>query len=275
MNRLHIAGLGFLAAIYLLSLAPAARAQDDRDNVADTGWQIKTKMTGAELSTLCSDNNLRIVDINVDKVVNKKGSIFDAVLVPNTGDFEKTWQFQWGITPEDLGNYANAHNLRPIDVAPYEIGGILYLAVVMISNTGIDAANWELAWGGTASAVIPAADLNGALRLIQLKNYTYSGSTYYLALGRTKDSRSVQYLPAATYSTISADLVGGFRVVTLMPDTGGTFDAILDNEDVGGYGWYFGEDEEFIFDVATGNGFRPSGLARDGAGTFAATYIPD
>ena len=273
MNRIHIACLVLLSAICLLSLAPAARAQDDRDNNASTAWQIKTKITGKDLSTLCATQNLRIVDINLAQNLGKKTSTYDAVLVPNTGAFAKTWVFQWGVTPTAMGTYANDNGLRPADVAPYDVAGTVYVAVVYIKNSGVDAASWALAWAGPASSAISSASAGGAYRLIQLKNYTDSGSTYYMALGITKDSRTDLYLPAATAGTIGADS-SGYRIVTLIPDTGGTFDAILDTLNVGGYYWYYGEDEEFMFDAGTGTVFRPNSFAPDGTGVFAATFIP-
>ena len=91
--------------------------------------------------------------ISIDPYFTNEGLRFAVVMVPDTGTQDRAWWWYWGQSAADVGRLVQENNARPIDLRPYNDGGQLHFAVVMIENTGADKKNWEWWFGETPSFI--------------------------------------------------------------------------------------------------------------------------
>lgn len=261
------------AALLLTALAAGAvMAQNDQDNTNHTGWTWLRAQSVSQVGKYLSTNDGRITDVQVIKVASTGKPVLDTVIVSNTGTYGKTWYWYYGITPEQVVSYGLANNLRPIAIAPYFVGNSLYVVVVFISNTGADAAAWDLYYGG-AAAVVNAIRGDGA-RPLNFKAYGQTGTTSagYIGIGVQNDSRQWQALWESTPAQINAVINSGFRPTQLGPDSGGKFTSVLDTLVTDLWWEWYNSPEAATWGLATWVSARPLCIAPSGP-NFCDTFI--
>lgn len=224
--------LKLLSAACVLSVAAVlprpALAQNDQDNTNHTGWTWLKAQSPSALEKFLSNNDARITDIQVASVNSKGVPSLDVVLVSNTGSYAKTWVWFYGMTGQQAFDYAANNGYRPVAIAPYVYNGSDLYAVAYIPNTGADASGWDM-YDGSGSFVGDSINNDGC-RPLQFKPIISSGATQgYIGVGITNDGRGWYYYYGVGASTINSTVSNGYRVTQLVPDTGGTFDAVLDS----------------------------------------------
>jgi beta-lactamase class A len=147
------------------------RAQSD-----PTAWWWYYGQTAAQVSALLTQNNARIVDIQVESV-SSAGPIFSVVLVSNTGPYAKEWWWWYGQSADQVGQKLQQLSARLISISPYQDGNNLNFAVVMVSNSGSDGKAWWWFYGSAAQISASLKPLNA--RVVDLEPYNFNGQTNY------------------------------------------------------------------------------------------------
>ena len=118
--------------------AGTAAAQSDQDQTIPTGWWWLYNVTAAQVNERINAG-YRITDL---EIADPDPLRFNAVFVHNSGEYAKGWWWYYGVDADYVSDRINDNNARLIDLELYEVGGVQRFAVVMISNTGADAAGW-------------------------------------------------------------------------------------------------------------------------------------
>jgi hypothetical protein len=87
--------------------------------------------------------------ISIDPYFTSQGLRFAAVMVPNTGAQDRAWWWYYGQSAQEVGQLLTENNARLVELRPYNDGGQLKFAVIMISNTNEDSETWEWWYGVT------------------------------------------------------------------------------------------------------------------------------
>ncbi|MGE3107433.1 MAG: serine hydrolase [Phycisphaerales bacterium] len=269
--------LALLAAAGLAALAPVAAAQqlDDDERSTPTGWYWYYGVTAQALTDLVDQGN-RITDLEIDSASPLR---FNACLVRNTGEYAKTWWWYYGITAAQLTTYLNDNNARLIDQQPYDDGnGNTRFAVVMIRNTGDDAAGWGRHYN-TSLTTIGDYVANNNVRIIDFDRYDIAGSTYYSAIyiNNTGDhARSWWWYYNITPAQIATFINQNNAMLTEIEESaGGTYNVLMQRVPGGNphWWWYYGVTADYLSDRINQNGARLIDLKRQSNGRFAAIMV--
>ncbi len=103
-------------------------------------WLFVFDKTIAELQSICTNNNRRIVDLEryQDGGVDK----FAALLFTNSGQQQKSWHWFTGIPQGSVYSTVGGIGDRIIDLEPYLVNGNWYYHAITIANTGNDQKAW-------------------------------------------------------------------------------------------------------------------------------------
>jgi Beta-lactamase enzyme family/Polyglycine hydrolase-like, structural repeat len=130
-----------------------------------SGWWWYFGQTSAQVTALLTKNNARL--ISLDPYFVNGQLLFAVVMVPNTGAQGRAWWWYFGVTSDQVNGFLSANNARLTELRPYMDNGQRVFAVIMISNTGGDAAGWE--WWTNASPSFIASHINSdGMRVIAL-----------------------------------------------------------------------------------------------------------
>lgn len=192
-----------------------------------TGWWWYYDVSGATISTLLTQNNARLIDL--EPVDTGAGSTrFACVMVSNTGVNQKGWNWVYDTTTTTIGNLV-AQNQRIVDLEQYTINGQTRYAAVTITNTGADARAWWYYYN------IPAATMTTLLTANNARVYDMdrTGSNYNVVMiGQSGQPKNWRYFGLTatqltdSLSQIGARLVDVERYFTL---SGYRYDAVLVN----------------------------------------------
>lgn len=122
-------------------------------------WTYTTSMTGAQLATTVSQNNLRIVDLEPYDYLGT--TYFAAVLIANTGADGKAWWWWYDQTSSQVDANLAAVNGRLTSFKRYTTNGQTRFAIVAISNTGADNRAWGYLYGASSAAITQALATGG------------------------------------------------------------------------------------------------------------------
>jgi hypothetical protein len=158
------------------SAAIDAPSSDDRENSTPTAWQIWAHQSAQDVNDTI-DQGYRLVDIYVE--ATSPSHLFTGVYVANSGSYQKTWWWYYGVDAATLINALNANNARLISLKAYDIGsGQIRFTAVMIRNTGSDATAWWWYYNATPAEIITLVTDNDA-RLTQINAYETGGQVRY------------------------------------------------------------------------------------------------
>ena len=245
-----IKGRGFIlfAALVLTMVSfgmvsPAGASLGEPLQTAPTSWWWYVGQTPAQVSSLISSKNGRLVSLRVQSA---SPLLFDVALVKNTGTYNKAWWWYYGLTAQDLQNYYTANDARIVSLEPYVVGGTTYFAAIMLHNVGADYSGWWWYYGLTPAQIQSYLTTNKA-RLVDLRQYTSGGSTVYgvVMVPNTASSQSSWWwyygiTPAQIQNYITTN---NAYIISIDPadSTGSTFNVIMNASPGLGWWWYYGE----------------------------------
>jgi hypothetical protein len=214
----------------LLSLGASLPAQDVRELSTPTNHIY---LTGVSQSTITSNlnNGYRLVDIEYRGPNLLGTTLYDAIMVENTGAYSAAWWWYTGLTSSQVSNNLTTNQARLIDLEPYEDGnGNLRFACIMVQNTGSNAQGWWWYFNTSTSSISTNLSANSA-RLVDLDSYTLGGTTYYSAVmvqNTGSNSRPWWWYTNATPTQISNLLnTNNARLYSLNKRDNGNFDCIM------------------------------------------------
>jgi hypothetical protein len=249
--------LSVLICIIALVGARAALAETERTQSDPTAYWWYYGVTGPQLSQYLSQNNARIVDLQVESV-SSSGPVFTASMVSNTGPYAEAWWWYYGLTGAEVSQILTDLNARLISIAPYQNGGSLQFAAVMVSNTGANAkqAWWWYGSGGYIGSQLAGTDG----RIVDLENYDVGGSEGYAAIAIANtgaDAAPWWWWFGVTPNQIGTDLATNpAQLLTLAPD-GNNFDAIMQGNPPAEWWYYYGLSQTLLTDYLNQDGARP------------------
>lgn len=124
-------------------------------------------LTPAQVSSTLSSNNARLISLS--PYVVGTTLVFAVVEVPNTGAQARSWWWYYGQSPSSIASTVSTNNSRLISLQPYQVSGTTYYAVIEISNSGTDFADygWWYSFNQTPSQISTQSQTDGA-RLIAM-----------------------------------------------------------------------------------------------------------
>jgi CubicO group peptidase (beta-lactamase class C family) len=240
------------------AFAPASNAQaalGEPVQAASIGWWWYYGQTPAQISSLLSTNNARLVSLRVHST---SPLLLDVAMVHNTGTFAKTWWWYYGLSEQQVNDYATANNARTINIEPYVVNGTTYFAVVMLHNVGADYSDWWWYYGQTPAQIRFLLSTNNA-RLIDLRQYD-NGHYAVVMISNTGSNQSGWWW----YDNITASQISNYitaneaYLISLDPNPGlNTFNVVM-NANPGGFStwWYYGENAAEVARLVNANKAR-------------------
>ncbi len=267
-----------LAALHSPRVAEAALGEPLQ--AGSTGWWWYYGQTPAQVSSLLTANNGRLVSLRVQST---NPLLLDVAMVQNTGSQAKTWWWYYGLTAQQLGDQTTANDARIVSIEPYMSGGSLRFAAIMLHNVGADFSGWWWYYGLTPDQVKQKITENNA-RLIDLRRYDAGGSSAYsVVMVQNSGSNQSGWW---WYYNITSDQVGSLLaqnnayLISLDPNPRGTTFNVIMNSNPGGFRWwwYFGQTAGQLAAVAQSNSARIFDVKTyvvNGQQRFAALLVND
>lgn len=227
-------------------------------NTTPTGWWWYYGVTPAQLSSLLSSNNGRIVSLQVEQ---SSPLLFTVAMVSNTGSYAKTWWWYYGLTASQLAANVSSLNARIVSLDAYDINGTTSFAAVLISNTGADAKGWWWYYGLTSSQVSTYLQQNNA-RLVDFDSYVTGGVTRYAVVmipNTGADAKAWWYYYGVSGSTLATLLDQNNAFLTNIEpadSSGSTFNVIMEQSPGIYWWWYYGLSAAQLNDRLSQNGAR-------------------
>ncbi|MFO7610610.1 MAG: serine hydrolase [Candidatus Krumholzibacteriia bacterium] len=131
-----------------------------------SGWWWYYGLTAAEVAVHLDANNARLIDI--ERYIDDGLERFAVIMVPNVGPQAKAWWWYYGITPTEISGYLDANNGRLTDIESYDTGAGRRYAVIMLENTGEDAAGWAWYYNTDVTTVQAYMEQNN-MRLLEFE----------------------------------------------------------------------------------------------------------
>jgi len=221
----------------------AVSAQPQTDLTTPTGWLYLSNVTTSAVDTQINAG-FRVVDIEIEDDAPFRVS---AVLVENTGEYAKNWWWYFGLTDTEVTGLLIQNNARAIDIETYLTGGVRRFAVVMIRNTGDDAASaqgWQ--FGYTEAGLDAWVSSNPSNRIIDIQPYVGSGGAQRFAWCWVRNTGQ-QASGWWYYYGVSANFISNrlstnnARLIDLEPQgDGSTFSCVMVPADSEPWWWFFG-----------------------------------
>ncbi len=247
-------------------------------NTTPTAWWWYYGVTPAQLSSLVSSNNARIVSLQVEQV---SPLLFTVAMVSNTGSYAKAWWYYYGVTAAQLSANLSANNARLVSLDAYDSNGTTLFAAVMISNTGADAKGWWWYYGVTTSQIATLLQQNNA-RLVDFRSYVTGGVTRYAVVMIPNTGADAMawwwYFGVSGAQVASLLSQNNAFLISIQPAdaSGSTFNVIMEQQPGVLWWWYYGLDAAGLSDRLAQNGARLLDVKTyfvNGARTFAAVMV--
>lgn len=227
-----------LLLFLITALAVPAHAGEDQDADTPTAWQWYYGQTEAGL-TSAVNAGYRIVDLEVEQGSPAR---FTAALVQNTGSYAKTWWWYYNLTLTQVGTLLTQNNARLIDFEPYEVGGAIRYAVVMVRNTGADAKAWWYSMTTNLNDISNTLSANNA-RVVDIEEKLLLGQTWYAAVmisNTGADAKPWYWWIGASLGFINSEIASkNLRLVDLERRSNGTYDVVLVKNTEGMHWWWW------------------------------------
>lgn len=243
-----------------------------------TAWWWYYGVTPAQLSSLVSSNNARIVSLQVEQV---SPLLFTVAMVSNTGSYAKAWWYYYGVTAAQLSANLSANNARLVSLDAYDSGGTTLFAAVMIRNTGADAKGWWWYYGVTTSQIATLLQQNNA-RLVDFRSYVTGSVTRYAVVMIPNTGADAMawwwYFGVSGAQVASLLSQNNAFLISIQPAdaSGATFNVIMEQQPGVLWWWYYGLDAAGLGDRLAQNGARLLDVKTyfvNGARKFAAVMV--
>jgi hypothetical protein len=256
-------------SIFLILCGSASQAfaqqLEDREQSAATQYAWYFDVNTAVIGDWVA-RGYRVIDIEVASVAPFR---VNAALTRNAGPYAKGWWWYTGITDSQVGSALTNNNARLVDVEPYDDGsGTTKFAVVMISNTGSDAAAWSWQFNTSASGIQDHLMQHPEDRLLDLDQYPFGQRSYYSAIYIRNDGNHARtwwwYTGMAVDHMDNAARANGAMIVEIEPTGTGTFNAIMQRVPGGNPAWWWhtGVDANAVQSALSQNNARPVSVKR-------------
>jgi hypothetical protein len=247
-------------------------------NTTPTAWWWYYGVTPAQLSSLVTSNNARIVSLQVEQA---SPLLFTVAMVSNTGSYAKAWWYYYGVTAAQLSANLSANNARLVSLDAYDSGGTTLFAAVMISNTGADAKGWWWYYGVTTSQIATLLQQNNA-RLVDFRSYVTGGVTRYAVVMIPNTGADAMawwwYFGVSGAQVASLLQQNNAFLISIQPAdaSGSTFNVIMEQQPGVFWWWYYGLSAADLGDRLSQNGARLLDVKTyfvNGARRFAAVMV--
>lgn len=233
-----------LAAVLGTTLATPAHAEHQNNQTDPTGWWWLTNVT---LDTINDriDQGYRMVDIEVE---DDNPLRMSAAFVQNSGPYAKGWWWYYGQTATEVSQRITDLNAVLVDVEPYQTASGTRYAIVLIPNSGSDAATGH--WWRTAQTFQQVADFVNnpqGRRVLDIQPYRDGSNnlryafTYVNNSGNYFESWWALYMNTTTAFLSDRLSANNARLVDFEPhDDTGTFTGLMVRSDGEYWGWFHG-----------------------------------
>lgn len=231
-----------------------------------TAWLWYYGLTPAQLSSVLSSGNYRIVDLQAESATTA-GPVFTVALVANSGVYAKGWWWYYGQSIAQVSAALSTNNARLISIAPYVVNGTTYFASVMVPNTGSDAKGWYW-WVGSASSINTDLTNSGA-RLIDLEPFATASGTQYAAIAIANTGTDAEawwwYLSDPLSTLLSQVTTNKAQLLTFNtePGSSNTFDAVMQGNPTAPWYFYAGVAPNNLNPIVFENGARLTEVRSD------------
>lgn len=266
MSRFSLRGL-MLATVFAaaglsgsaLPTTPATANPIERVMSTPTAWLYYYGVTPAQLNTIISGGNYRIVDLQAESAT-ASGPVFTVALVANSGAYAKGWWWYYGQSIAQVSAALTTNNARLISIAPYVVNGTTYFASVMVPNTGADAKGWYW-WVGNETQIKADLAAHTNVRLVDLEPYAVSGGTNYVAIAISNTGSDADswwwYLNANTSDLLNHVTTNKAQLLTFNTAPGAsTLDATMQGGSTAPWWFYTGSDASTLSQLVSENGAR-------------------
>lgn len=133
---------------------------------APPGWWWYYGQTLAQVSTLLSNNNARLVSL--DGYNTSNGARYAVVMVSNTGAYAKSWHWWVSTSVSSISSKLSQYGDRIVDLGEFMVGSTRYYTAVTVKNSGDDAKGWYWYVNRTTAQVSSLLSTNNA-RLVDIE----------------------------------------------------------------------------------------------------------
>ncbi len=183
--------------------------------VANSGVHAKTwwwrfNQTENQLEQFMSDNNARMLDLEVVRVNGQ--ARLAATMISNTGNDAVGWWYYYDRSVSFIASKVTEHGARIIDLDTYEVNGTRVWSAVMVRNSGAHFSNW---WWYTnlSAAQVFLKLIEHDARIVDLERRTSTTYSVVLMPSENKFSRYNFSLDAQQLTDFYRQL--GTRIVDL------------------------------------------------------------
>ena len=220
----------------------------DRESTTPTAWYWWKHRTEAQLNTIRSQDQ-RLIDLELAPTNDGR---FDAVLVPNSGVYERSDGWWFGHNRDAVVAKVNEKNGRILDLEPYTVNGQRVFAYSLIRNEGVANKWWWWNYDLTPDQV--KADINKhGIRLVDLDAYVVNGQTRYAYVGIKNQGVDHQYWWWYVDKTPQyvADRINehGARLVDIERLSNGNLSVVMVQNDGTAWWWGQGASEEWMIET--------------------------
>ncbi len=213
--------------------------------------------TAAQVSSLISTNNARLVSLRVE---SSSPLLFDVALVQNTGSYAKTWWWYYGQTAQQLADRAAANDARIINLEPYVVNGTTYFAAIMLHNVGADYSGWWWYYGQSPAQISTLLTQHNA-RLVDLREYNNGSYAVVMIPNSGGNNSGWWWYYNQTPAQISSLLTQNHAyLISLDPtsSSGSAFNVIMYQQPSPtiGWWWYYGQTATQVQSLWQTNGAR-------------------
>lgn len=222
-------------ALLALTLSMTTVAFADRESAVPTDTVLKLGMSIGSISTAV-DQGYRLINLEVTAVNPLR---FTASMVKNEGHYEKGWTWLVDRTLVQIKDHAEKFNMRPIDLERYVVNGQTRYAAVFISNTGEDAAQFNIIGEYNYAGFTPFVN-DGNWRITDLEVRPYNGQNLYTAIivrNTGANYKPTQWFANRTFAEMQSIVEdSNLQLIDLERQDNGNFSGVLQANDA--QWWY-------------------------------------
>jgi hypothetical protein len=275
-----VVSVGALVTVFAFTTSgvgadPNANTGDRSVMVATRSWFYRG-IDAATVAAKLTANRARLTDIDVNATTAPE--TFTVVMVGNAGAYRVSgWSWNVDRTAAQVASdLASAHG-RLIDIDPYLTASGERYAEVIVPNTGAMARSWWYVIDTDSTTISNQLNANNA-RLEQIKSYVINGAQLYSAIMVAQtgiDAKNWFWVPLNSSPTVIQGYVDSYhdRLISLEPDPGGGFDAVLVQSEGEAWWWNTGQSAAQVTSSLATNHARAISVTPDGVGTYSVVMI--
>jgi len=140
----------------------------------DKAWWWYWGQTGAQVGTLLSQNNARLISLR--PYMDGNNRLFAVIMVSNTGTDKKNWEWWYGESTAFISGRITSDNMRVTTLVPDPAGG--WDAILVLEEPGVE---WYW-WYGLSASQVSSNLISHGTRLIDISGYVINGVQYFASV---------------------------------------------------------------------------------------------